>query len=295
MKHFILKKGLQANLTFLMLISSQISYAGPGAVQYLRTSKMSSYERYSITQPQQASLLCPKQAINFVWQENHLAPLGCASITSSGDMQNQGIKYILHASTGSMGSYDDSTEPTLKSITDAIKSSILLAKSAHVHEIAIPLIGGKIFLSRIKEFRNSNEPAEKLTQELAYNIVKAAYETDDSLTYTFVGYSEQDTAQFKEAKQELVTERSIFVKIKFWLQNYFGSGNFSTRAKVVQGDITQFETHHAQAIINAANMELQFGGGLSGVIARASGNAQEIDQANAELIQQYYRLKQNGK
>ncbi|MBF0367505.1 MAG: hypothetical protein HQK50_18165, partial [Oligoflexia bacterium] len=52
--------------------------------------------------------------------------------------------------------------------------------------------------------------------------------------------------------------------------------------------ITEFKDIGADVIVNAANMEVQFGGGVSGVIAKAAGGgaiANAIDQEAQELLQ----------
>jgi O-acetyl-ADP-ribose deacetylase (regulator of RNase III) len=40
--------------------------------------------------------------------------------------------------------------------------------------------------------------------------------------------------------------------------------------------------------VNAANMEVQFGGGLSGAIGRASGKSYEIDAEAQKAIAEFY-------
>ncbi len=43
--------------------------------------------------------------------------------------------------------------------------------------------------------------------------------------------------------------------------------------EVAAGSIVDFRLHRASAIVNAANMEVSFGGGISGPIATAAGVA----------------------
>jgi O-acetyl-ADP-ribose deacetylase (regulator of RNase III) len=60
----------------------------------------------------------------------------------------------------------------------------------------------------------------------------------------------------------------------------------SEEIAVVQGSITNFSAHGASAIINAANMEVQFGGGISGAIARASASEENINQEALDVIRE---------
>lgn len=74
------------------------------------------------------------------------------------------------------------------------------------------------------------------------------------------------------------------------LKPFPGAGNVS----VVQGSITDFKTHGCSAIVNAANMELLFGGGVSGVIERATGAGPRIEEEAARKLDGFYRAQTGG-
>ena len=56
---------------------------------------------------------------------------------------------------------------------------------------------------------------------------------------------------------------------------------------MLQGDICAFSLHGCSAIVNAANTEVQFGGGVSGAIARATGSDSAIDREAKTLIKKF--------
>jgi len=47
---------------------------------------------------------------------------------------------------------------------------------------------------------------------------------------------------------------------------------------LVDAGITSFHGHQCPVIMNGANMEVRFGGGLSGTIGQATAHEQQIDQ-----------------
>jgi O-acetyl-ADP-ribose deacetylase (regulator of RNase III) len=63
-------------------------------------------------------------------------------------------------------------------------------------------------------------------------------------------------------------------------------------AKVIQGNITKFDEHEADVIVNAANTEMQFGGGLSGAIARAAGAHGTIEKEALKVIEEYHKRRE---
>jgi len=88
----------------------------------------------------------------------------------------------------------------------------------------------------------------------------------------FVPYSEADRQIFQRVLDELTTrypaERLAGIEIR-------------------RGDITYFGTHQCSTIVNAANMEVQFGGGISEIIGDATGERANIDQVAVNLIREY--------
>jgi O-acetyl-ADP-ribose deacetylase (regulator of RNase III) len=187
-----------------------------------------------------------------------MVPRGSAVATSAGALSAQGITMILHAATGAMTRSGGLFEPTLESVALSVENSLKLARDARHKRVAIPFIGGSIFISRIGAS----------AAELADRIVEAALKERDGLELRFVIYSPDEVGYFTEALRRR------------------GVDSMSEEIAVVQGSITNFSAHGASAIINAANMEVQFGGGISGAIARASASEENINQEALDVIRE---------
>jgi 2-succinyl-6-hydroxy-2,4-cyclohexadiene-1-carboxylate synthase len=190
-----------------------------------------------------------------------LMPRGSAIATSAGALQLQGIRQIIHAASGSMGRSGPKFDPTLDGVVHSVQNSLELARRNGHRRVAVPFIGGKIFVDRIGI----------QTQELANQIVDAAVKSRGDLELRFVTFGEEDTALFRNA-----------------LKRHEGRVP-ANAAQVTLGSITDFKVHGASAIINAANMEVQFGGGLSGAIGRATGHMDEINKEAQKAIHDFYQ------
>ena len=176
-----------------------------------------------------------------------MLPRGSALITSAGALEATGIKAIIHAATGSMRLGGGVFEPTLTSVASSVKASLELARAGGHRRVAIPFIGGGIFVERLGV----------TPQALADLIVTTAIQESNGLELRFVTFGEIDTQLFKNALQKNKSPEN---------------------AQVVSGSLTDFKIHGASAIVNAANTEAQFGGGVSGVIGRATGRIEEINR-----------------
>ena len=196
-------------------------------------------------------------------KKNHMLPRGSVLMTSSGDLQKLGIKTIIHAATGSMTKSKGQFEPTLDSIGHSVTNSLELALKNNFKSIAIPFLGGKIFASRIGG--GSSKIMEK--------IVDSAQSYSSKLEIHFVLFDDPD-----------------FIMFKKYIDSKYKNLNF----KIHHGSIVDFKLHTCSIIVNAANMEVKFGGGLSGVIAKATNNESKIDLEAKSIINEYYK-KQTGK
>jgi O-acetyl-ADP-ribose deacetylase (regulator of RNase III) len=191
-----------------------------------------------------------------------MLPRGSALITSSGNLANTGIKAIIHAATGSMTKSGGDYEPTVQSIQNSVANAIQLAQINGFKRIAIPFIGGGIFAARL-----GVEPSA-----LAEYIVLAAKNSKGSSEIVFVTFGDQDTGYFANAISK-----------------------FEIQAELVNGSIVDFSHHGASVIVNAANTEVIFGGGLSGVIARSTGYEKEINLEAQDKINSLFRTLANSK
>ncbi len=184
------------------------------------------------------------------------APRGSAVATSSGKLAQNGIRNIIHAASGSMAMDGEEFVPTLESVALSVKNSLSLASKLNHQSIAIPFIGGKIFLQRIGVS----------SQTLASAIVDSIQAGKNELTVKLIAFSDEDYFLFKT----IIQNKSI------------------TDIAVLQGSILDFKLHGCSAIINAANMEVIFGGGISGAIANATENEREINEEAQMIIHEFY-------
>ena len=58
---------------------------------------------------------------------------------------------------------------------------------------------------------------------------------------------------------------------------------------VANGDICQFITHNCSTIVNAANMEVRFGAGISNIIGNATGQRANINNEAKNHIDEFNR------
>jgi len=200
---------------------------------------------------------------------------GSAVIGGSGSLNNgpNSIQAIVHAAPGSMEGAK-TIEPTLESVLESVKNSVKLAIEEGHKRIAIPLVGGGIFLDRINAKRS---PQKKITiEELAKEIIKVAAPYGDQIQLVFMDYA--SSKHFQNANKQL-----------------------KTRIITKNGDITDFKKHQCTAIVNAANVELIFGGGISGNIKDAINaaankaenpiNADQVQKETQEVLQKHYSTK----
>lgn len=194
-------------------------------------------------------------------RDRKMVPLGAAVWTGSGKLADEGITGIAHAAAGAMNpSLGAGFDPTTQSVTTAIRNAFLLA-AAHGHEsLAVPFVGGGIFYTRI------SPPIDR--EDLAAVIVDACHEYRGDLECTLVGFDANDMSDFSSAMAEVDDDG----------------------LRLVRGSITAIGDHGCTAIVNAANMEVVFGGGISGVIARATGTAKGIDREAAAAVREFWSV-----
>jgi len=200
-----------------------------------------------------------------------LVPRGSALMTSSGNL-SPNIKAILHAASGLMDRYypeKPDYEPTLQSVSDSIGACFELGKSNGLKRIAIPFIGGRIFKLRI--FDGQGLSADDQDKQLVACIVKATIDSakSNSCDYCLIAFDSNANTLFNNELKKSYPSEDINEHLK-------------------QGDITKFDLHNCDAIVNAANMEVRFGGGLSAAIANATGEQHKIDQEATASINKFW-------
>lgn len=265
--------------------------------------KINSNSRYRLVLSAQEAI----QSEEF--KQNNLAPMGSAVLTTSGQMSSGGITGIIHAATGDMA---QNYPATLQSIRAAIRNSVIIANREGFNRVAIPMVGGGIFLNNLKD--ESNQPVTR--KRLAYEIISSALSVKSKTEIVFLAYKDiskniDESVDFKNsfekfnsntASKSFQINEDKFISFLNSILSYLGleknkqkQSNDSAipAASVMVGSITNFKDHHADVIVNAANMEVEFGGGISGVIGRATGISQEINQDANVFLQDYYARSQD--
>ena len=199
-----------------------------------------------------------------------MLPRGSAMITPSGNLSALGITRIIHAASGSSINTSEHFIPTLEGVSLSVNNALRLAREHHINRVAIPFIGRDIFLKRIGATAHT----------LAETIIRAALENRENIEVCFVILGPNGPA-------------SDFQLFQTTFQNIHAEPAFQhiqhQEAQVIQGNILDFAAHQASAIVNAANMEVRFGGGISGAIATAAGasHSRQINLQAQQLIQHF--------
>lgn len=189
----------------------------------------------------------------FLSQE--MAPLGSAVLTGSGELDKKGVTGIIHAASGSMSKSQGIFKPSIDGVELSLSNAVRIAEKRGFKSIAIPFIGSGIFLSRIGVSKEA----------LAGKILESSA-TSEVVAPVIVAYSDDDLRIFQKALKKLDTKKA-------------------SKIKILKGSITDFSLHKSPAIVNAANTELVFGGGISGFIGRSSGEADKINRDGKKIIE----------
>ena len=194
-------------------------------------------------------------------REMRMVPLGACVWTSSGALAAQGITGIAQAASGAMdSSLGKGFDPTSASIDACIRNSFLLAACQGHTSLALPFIAGGIFYTRIEP------PITR--DELGAIIVESCISHRGSIDAVIVAYDESDMGCFRKAMKGVAHDG----------------------VRLVQGSIVKFSDHNCTAIVNAANLEVIFGGGISGVIARATNDQAGIDAEAAKEVAAFWEV-----
>ena len=224
-----------------------------------------------------------------------MVPRGAAVLTGAGDLENTGIRFVVHAAAGAMTKSGGIFEPTLSSVEASVINSIKVAESFGVKKIAIPFIASGIFLQRMQTTK----------QFLAAAIIKAAKSTNTNMEVVFVTWETEDTTIFSNLifPKKNPPSKGWFESTVSWISSWWRSPAPSkddqateafSKISLVRGSITDFNVHGADAIVNAANMEVIFGGGISGRIGDATNAAEEINESAQMAIQSYINTQVNA-
>lgn len=251
----------------VLLLSMMISVsamAGGNISTYVADRLENTYRDYS-TEDRQKTISFFKTTNRVEALRDNMVPVGSAVLTNAGNLQDSGIKAVVHAAYGDMSGSDGIYKPSLESIKKAVINSILVAKKSGYKSIAFPLLGGGIFLGRTGATKG----------ELIHTIMDAALLYNKGMEIAFVAYAPAEQELFAKAFPKAL--ESYSTKRRLTKDFLLGRKSMKKRAAVYNGSVTDYNLHGAEVIVNAANTEIMIGGGLSGVIGRATGEASLMD------------------
>ncbi len=188
---------------------------------------------------------------DYLAQKNFL-PLGSALLTSSGHLEEKGIHAIIHAATGSMTLENPAYYPSLQSIGWSVENALNLAIENGYTSIAVPFVGGKIFAEKIS----------RPLSDIAQIIVQSAQKYHARIEVKIIAFGEDDYHLFKKIDDKIT---------------------------VLNGSIIDFNLHKCPVIVNPANIEVAWGGGLSQIIGEATNQQNEINLWAQKSIQDFYK------
>lgn len=140
----------------------------------------------------------------------------------------------------------------------SIANAFRLTRDHGERRLVLPFIAGGIFASRIRP------PIEKA--ELVRLIVDACAAHRGGIEAVLVAFGEADFALF---------QRTLAAGPDAGIQ-------------VCEGSLTDVGVHAAPVIANAANMEVVFGGGISGAIGAATGDPAAIAAEAAAAVAAFW-------
>lgn len=258
-------------------------------VSIVRTSYSMTYANSSIMPAGSATLLdigdSPLNNIKY----SHPS----ATTTTPSDVT---VKYMIQASPGKSGTGELITRDTL---SNSVMNSLILAAINKVEYIIFPFIGGELFfreLERVENeagrIHNKNRHAEMLIKGI---IDFYEFTVTNSLTNTvkkiyFCPWGDDERNALIDAKRKAsATNKYLDVALQI----------SKGKTNLIEETINLVHTGiQVNAIVNAANVELTFGSGVSSMcyaaIGKAGGKQKELDKTKNTFIdafKQYIKQK----
>jgi hypothetical protein len=203
------------------------------------------------------------------------------------DNKTRNIKYMIQASPGSKdGGGNGLTQTTL---SNSVMNSLILATLNSVKQIIIPFIGGKLFVEQLKKSDPSyttKKHADLLIKGVVdyYNYIKSNTNMVNNIEKIyFNAIGDEITGLNKAIDEKKLNNIISVIDIKI--------------AELIKAAINNTKI---DAIVNAANTELEFGTGISGMLFAAIGSngkkQNDLDKTKKLFIKAFdaYIQKQNS-
>ncbi|CAG8800786.1 35823_t:CDS:2, partial [Racocetra persica] len=218
-------------------------------------------------------------------------PAGCALMTDTLDgsgngssiLNSKGITHIIHAGPKERSKFP-SDEEFVECVVKSVQNCIILAERNNFEKLAVPLVGGDIFLGKC-------DP-EKLAEGIIRGVTNQLAECQKLKDIVLIDFDQKPPYLFLKKIQQL--EKELFGDTAFFAEDNHFVGNLkSDKTKGIQvrvGDIRDKNLHSCSAIVNAANTYYGMGGGIAGAIKVETGNAGKINAKAKELISEFNSL-----
>ncbi|CAG8717950.1 201_t:CDS:2, partial [Ambispora leptoticha] len=146
-------------------------------------------------------------------------------------------------------------------------------------KLAIPLVGGGIFLG--------NCDPQKLAEGIVRGVVNQLEKCQNLKRISLIDWDGNPNSYLLKAfESEFMDKDELFAGAVARDNNAFGKlkSNPEKLLGYNKGDICNKSIHGASVIVNAANTQVKFGGGISGAVAEQVGDKKKIEAKAQELI-----------
>jgi hypothetical protein len=183
------------------------------------------------------------------------------------------VDYMIQASPGKSGSGELITRDTL---SNSVMNSLIIAALNKVEFIIFPFIGGELFLKELQRVElaagrthNTDRHAEILIKGVVnfYNFIGPNKLTNTIKQIFFCPWGETETKALTDAKTEAIKQQHTYLDVAVQISK--GKTNIIEETVNLRNSRTPIPIN---AIVNAANVELTFGSGVSSMCYAAIGN-----------------------
>jgi hypothetical protein len=171
---------------------------------------------------------------------------------------NNLIKFIIQAAPAISGSANFISNDSIK---HSVYNCLYLAEKHNVKKIAFPIIGGKIFFDKLVEINGAsftkNDLYKLLLQGVSAYFEEFTASSIENVLFAVSTSNEYPKNNFKSTFNTFVNQPNnshVFKKLTFSTEDIFKATDTYNNSN---------KTNPITALVNAANIELEFGGGLS--------------------------------
>ena len=203
---------------------------------------------------------------------------------SSSVLNDKGITHIIHAVNQPYSAFNNNEQWFIDYVVKSVQNSIILADRYKFEKLAIPFVGGGVYLG-------SCDP-QKLAEGIIIGAVNQLEKCQNLKRISFIDWENDSNSYLGHAFESQLNWKNLISKAVARDNNAFGvlKSNPEKLVGYNKGDIRDKNIHGASVIVNAANTQVKFGGGISGAIAEQVGDKTKIEQKAQELIGKFNRF-----